>query len=79
MRPDFHVGHLVKAGLDRQAALAAMTLEPAQVLGLAERLGSIEKGKDANLILWNGDPFEPETQIQAVMLEGYIVSGEVGQ
>ena len=71
------VGHLVAAGLDRQAALAAMTLEAAHVLGLEERLGSLDVGKDANIVLWNGDPFEPQTQVQAVMLEGEFVYGEV--
>jgi imidazolonepropionase-like amidohydrolase len=49
------------------------------VLGLEERLGSLDVGKDANLILWSGDPLEPASRIQAVMLEGEFVSGEVGR
>jgi len=73
------VGHLVAAGLDRDAALAAVTLEPANVLGLGERLGSLDKGKDANLVFWNGDPLEAGTEVQAVMLEGEFVYGEVDQ
>jgi imidazolonepropionase-like amidohydrolase len=73
------VGLMVAAGLDRQAALAAVTLEPARVLRLDERLGSLEKGKDANIVFWNGDPLEPWTRVQAVMLEGRIVHGEVDQ
>ncbi len=64
------VGHLVKAGLDRDVALRAMTLEPAEVLGLGERIGSIEKDKDANLILLDGDPLEPSTRIRMVILDG---------
>ena len=75
----FDVGRLVAAGLERQAALAAVTLEAARVLGLEERLGSLDVGKDANLILWSGDPLEPASRIQAVMLEGEFVSGEVGR
>ncbi len=71
------VGLLVKSGLDRDAALRAMTIEPAHVLGVAERLGSLEVGKDANIVLWDGDPFEPQTRIQAVLLEGEVVHGEV--
>ncbi|MEM7305136.1 MAG: amidohydrolase family protein [Planctomycetota bacterium] len=63
-------GHLVKAGLDRQTALRAMTLEPAEVLGLADRVGSLEAGKDANLILLDGDPLEPSSKVQMVILEG---------
>ena len=73
------VGHLVAAGLDRDAALAAVTLEPASVLGLGERLGSLDKDKDANLVFWDGDPFEAGTEVQAVMLEGEFVYGEVAQ
>ncbi len=71
-----HVGELVAKGLDRQTALAAVTLEAARVLGLEERLGSLEQGKDANLVFWNGDPLEPGTRVQAVMLEGELVHGE---
>lgn len=73
------VGLLVAQGLDRQAALAGMTLEPAHVLGLEERLGSLDKDKDANIVLWDGDPFEPQTKIKLVMLEGQIVFGELEQ
>ena len=74
-----HVGELIAAGLDRQAAVKAVTIEPAHVLGLGERLGSIDVGKDANLVFWNGDPFEAGTEVQAVMLEGDFVYGEVDQ
>lgn len=71
------VGELVRFGLDRQVALAAVTQEAANVLGLGERLGSIAPGRDANLVFWNGDPFEPGTRVQAVMLEGEFVFEEV--
>lgn len=74
-----HVAELVAAGLDRDVALASVTLEAARVLGLDERLGSLDKEKDANLVFWNGDPFEPGTEVQAVMLEGEVVYGEVDQ
>jgi len=73
------VGHLVSAGLDRDVALASVTLEAANVLGLGERLGSLDQGKDANIVLWNGDPFEAGTEVKAVMLEGEFVHGEVDQ
>jgi hypothetical protein len=71
------VGELVNAGLDRQVALRAITLEPAELLGVDKRVGSLEKGKDANLVFLNGDPFQPATRIQAVMIEGQVVFGEV--
>jgi imidazolonepropionase-like amidohydrolase len=73
------VGEVVAYGLDRQVALRAVTLEAAGVLGLEERLGSLEKGKDANLLFLSGDPLEPTTRIEAVMLEGRFVHGEVQQ
>jgi hypothetical protein len=64
------VANLVRFGLERGAALRAITLEPAEVLGLADRIGSIEAGKDANLVLLDGDPLEPRSRIQMVILEG---------
>ncbi len=70
-------GALIRAGLPADVALRAMTLEPAEILGLGERLGSISAGKDANLILFRGDPFEPSTKVEAVMLEGKVVFGEM--
>jgi len=71
------VGLIVATGMERDKAIAAMTLEPARVLGLEERLGSLDKDKDANLVFWTGDPFEPSSRIAAVMLEGEIVYGDV--
>jgi len=71
------VGEIVAAGLDRDVALRAITSEPAALLGVEARLGSLEKGKDANLVFLSGDPFEPSSRIQAVMLEGRFVYGEV--
>ena len=71
------VGEVVAAGLDRQTALRAMTLEPAGLLGLDEQLGSIEVGKTANLVIVNGDPFETATEVKAVMIDGEFVFDEV--
>jgi hypothetical protein len=70
-------GVLVGAGLPSHDALRAMTLAPAKVLGLAERLGSISAGKDANMLFFTGDPFEPSNKVKTVMLEGKIVFGEL--
>lgn len=71
------VGYIVKMGLDRETALRGVTLAAAGMLGLEERLGSIEPGKDANLLFFDGDPLEPASNLRAVMLEGEFVSGEV--
>ena len=70
------VGHLIKNGMDRQAALRAMTLAPAMELRLGDRLGSLEVGKDANLIFFDGDPFQPTTKLVSVMVGGEFVDTE---
>jgi imidazolonepropionase-like amidohydrolase len=67
------VGRLIGQGLPREAALAAVTLEAARALGLAEELGSLEKDKTANIVFWSGDPFEPSSRVRAVMLGGRFV------
>ncbi len=72
-----HVGELIGAGMTRETALRGLTLNPAEMLGVGDRVGSIEKGKDANLVFVDGDPFQPSTRIQAVMLDGRFVFGEV--
>ncbi|QDU65059.1 amidohydrolase family protein [Engelhardtia mirabilis] len=73
------VAHMVAYGLDRQVALRAMTLEPAEALNVGALVGSIEAGKAANLLIFDGDPFEAQTELTAVMLEGEIVHGELDQ
>ncbi len=72
-----HTGELVAAGLDFQTALRAMTLEAALLLGVDDQVGSLEAGKAANLIILNGEPFEAMTEVDAVMLDGTFVHGEV--
>ncbi|MFT4709127.1 MAG: hypothetical protein ACI9D0_000336 [Bacteroidia bacterium] len=73
----FHVGHIVKRGMDYQAALRAMTLGPAEVLGLGDRLGSLDVGKDANILFFSGDPLQPASLLEMVMIDGEFVSDEV--
>ncbi|MGI9005899.1 MAG: amidohydrolase [Streptosporangiaceae bacterium] len=48
----------VKDGLDRETALRALTINPARIAGIDDRLGSIEVGKDADLVIWSGDPLD---------------------
>ncbi|HEX6881891.1 MAG TPA: amidohydrolase family protein [Planctomycetota bacterium] len=71
------VGRLVGQGLAREAALAAITLEAARALGQAEEIGSLEVGKRADLVFWSGDPLEPSSKVEAVMLGGEFVVGDV--
>jgi imidazolonepropionase-like amidohydrolase len=60
----------VDAGLAPEAALRALTLSPAEIFGVADRLGSIEKGKIANLVVTDGDLFAEKTKIKIVFVDG---------
>ncbi len=60
----------IKEGLDRETALRAITINPAKVLGLAHRIGSIAKGKDADLVLWSGDPLDVMQRALKVWIGG---------
>ncbi|MBI1357666.1 MAG: amidohydrolase family protein [Acidobacteria bacterium] len=61
-------------GLPKDEALKAITRYPAEILGLGDRLGTIEEGKIANLILTDGDPLEITTQIEGLFIQGKAVS-----
>ncbi|MBL8858128.1 MAG: amidohydrolase family protein [Planctomycetes bacterium] len=74
-----NVGEIVGAGFKPESALHAMTLGGAEVMGVEARVGSLEKGKDANMVFLDGAPFEATTRIQAVMLDGKFVFGDVNQ
>jgi imidazolonepropionase-like amidohydrolase len=58
------------AGLSPEDALRAMTLSPAEIFGVSDRLGSIEKGKIANLVVTKGDLFQDGTQVKYVFVDG---------
>ncbi len=60
----------VKEGLDPATALAALTINPARIAGIDERLGSIEPGKDADLVIWSGDPLDVRSRVRRVLIEG---------
>lgn len=60
----------IDAGLDPGAALRAFTLSAAQILGVADRVGSIEPGKIANLVVADGDLFNPATKVKLVFVDG---------
>ena len=57
-------------GLSKEAALKSVTLYPAQILGVADRVGSIELGKDATIFVTDGDPLEIRTKIEQVFIQG---------
>lgn len=63
-------------GLGMERALEAITLSPARILGIDDRVGSIEVGKDADLALLDGDPFEYTSHICGVIIESEVMSAE---
>ena len=60
----------IDAGLASDAALRALTLSPAEIFGVGDRLGSLEKGKIANLVITDGDLFDEKTKIKYVFVDG---------
>lgn len=66
-------GMAVKAGMDPFDALRAITIHPAEHIGIADRVGSIEIGKDADLVLTDGSPFEISTLVHVVLINGVVV------
>ncbi len=71
--PLFAVAMLVRSGLDRQTAIRALTRTPATLLGIAEQVGTLEKGKQGNFVVFDGDPFSGTASIEQVYVEGSLV------
>jgi imidazolonepropionase-like amidohydrolase len=69
----FAAGHAVRNGLAWDDALRAVTLNPATAFGVANRYGSLEPGKVANVVVWSGDPFEFSSRAEHVIIEGQDV------
>ena len=72
-------GNAVASGLPWQVALEAMTIRPAQIFGVADEIGSIEKGKRADLVIWSGDPLEVTSAADQVILQGIPIVMESRQ
>ncbi|MGH7460862.1 MAG: amidohydrolase family protein [Longimicrobiales bacterium] len=72
-------GNAVSYGMPHDAALRAVTLNPARLWGIADRFGSLEPGKDADLVIWSGDPFEFSTQVDRVFIRGIEMPKETRQ
>ncbi len=66
----YHAATAVGFGLPADEAIKAITLYPAQILGVADRIGSLEVGKDASLIITDGNPLETTTNVEAAFIEG---------
>ena len=66
----YHAATAVAYGLNQEAALRAITLSPAEILGVADRVGSLELGKDATLFVADGDILETPTQVERAFVQG---------
>lgn len=69
----FEAGNAVGNGMTWDDALRAVTLAPAEAFGVADRVGSLAAGMDANVVVWSGDPFEFSTRTEAVFIHGIRV------
>ena len=63
----------VRGGLSRELALRSITLTAAEVLGVADRVGSLEPGKDADLVIFDGDPLSYRTRVERVLINGVTI------
>jgi imidazolonepropionase-like amidohydrolase len=65
-----HAGNAVANGLSWDDALRAVTLSPAEIFGVADKIGSLQAGREANVVIWDGDPFELSTRAVQVFVRG---------
>ena len=66
-------GLAIKHGMKQEKALEAITINPARVLGIDDRVGSIEVGKDADIVIWDGNPLEIQSNVLYTIIDGKIV------
>jgi imidazolonepropionase-like amidohydrolase len=69
----FNASMSARMGLDDQVALKAITINPARALGIADRVGSLEVGKDADIVIKKGSLLDPTTPVDLVLINGKIV------
>lgn len=75
----FEAAIAMASGLPYDEAIKTITINPAKLLGIDKKVGSIEVGKDADLVLFNGDPFEYVTNVCKVFIDGELVSDKCGR
>jgi len=69
----YHAGLAAAYGLSKDEALKSVTLYPAQILGIADKFGSIEQGKTANIVVTDGDLLEPRTNVKYLFINGRLI------
>ncbi|HEX4809822.1 MAG TPA: amidohydrolase family protein [Bryobacteraceae bacterium] len=75
----YAAGYAVAYGLPYDEALKALTLNPAQIWGVDDKLGSLDPGKTANVVIANGDPLDVKTEVKQVFIAGQAISLETRQ
>jgi imidazolonepropionase-like amidohydrolase len=75
----FEAGNAVAYGMTWDEALRAVTLTPAEVFGVSDRLGTLQAGRDGNVVIWSGDPFEFATRAERVFIRGREYPGMTRQ
>ncbi|MBK6683625.1 MAG: amidohydrolase family protein [Deltaproteobacteria bacterium] len=68
----FHLGNAVRAGLPAELALRAATQVPAEIFGQGQKYGTLDPKKVANVVVWSGDPFEPASYAEQVIIRGEV-------
>jgi len=67
---NMHAALAMKYGAKKEDILKMLTINPAKILGIENIVGSLEPGKDADIVIWNGDPFLPQSRVEKVFIEG---------
>jgi imidazolonepropionase-like amidohydrolase len=62
--------NVIKEGMSRDDALRCVTINPAEILGIDDIVGSLEPGKDADIVIWSGHPFEFYSKVEQVFING---------
>jgi imidazolonepropionase-like amidohydrolase len=77
-RMNWEAAKMLRTGLTEEQALALVTINTARVLGIDQRVGSLEAGKDADFVVWNGNPLSTETRVEQTWIDGrrYFDTGE---
>ncbi|MGY5857960.1 MAG: amidohydrolase [Candidatus Thorarchaeota archaeon] len=66
--------HVIKEGMSREDALKCVTINPAEALGIDDLVGSLESGKDSDIVIWSGHPFDFYTKVEQVFINGNKMS-----
>jgi imidazolonepropionase-like amidohydrolase len=69
----YHAAKAVAFGLPHEEAIKALTINPARIFGVSDRLGSVEAGKDADLIIATGDPLDARTEVKQLVINGRAI------